>query len=73
MIITIIYRGKFKSKNNKENEPSNDDKIIYKGEKISRTKLITDFLSRVSDDERIIGREKQRFLNYSFLPEYTDD
>ena len=73
MIITIIYRGKFKSKNNKENEPNNDDKIIYKGEKISRTKLITDFLSRVSDDERIIGREKQRFLNYSFLPEYTDD
>ena len=68
MIITIFYIGKFKSKNNKENEPSNADKISYKGEKISRTKLITDFLSRVSDDERIISNKKQRFLNYYILP-----
>ena len=73
VIIAIFYIMRFKSRNITKNELKNNDIITYMGEKISKKKLITEFLSRVSDDDNIVGHEKQRFSSLFYLPEYSDN
>ena len=73
VIIAIFYIMRFKSRNITKNELYNNDIITYMGEKISKKKLITEFLSRVSDDDNIVGHEKQRFSSLFYLPEYSDN
>ena len=73
VILAIFYIMRFKSRNITKNELNNNDIITYMGEKISKKKLITEFLSRVSADDNIVGHEKQRFSSLFYLPEYSDN
>ena len=49
----------------------NPEKISYKGKKIERNKLITDYLTYVSNDEKTIAQEKRRAYRFFSLPEYS--
>ena len=65
IIIIILFLNKF--------QDYNPEIISYKGEKIERTKLISDYLSSISKDESIIGKEKRRAYRFFYLPEYSDN
>jgi hypothetical protein len=73
IILLIRFFKKAKKNNIVANELDNYNTIIYKGELIQRKQLITEYLSRVTDDNRIVGNEKRRFLNLYYLPEYSND
>ena len=63
IIIIIIFLKKIQN--------YNPEKISYKGKKIERNKLITDYLTYVSNDEKTIAQEKRRAYRFFSLPEYS--
>ena len=73
IIITIFFLRKWRFQRSIQNEINNLNLIRYKGETINRKKLLTDFLSRVSNDNHIVGHEKKKFSKYFYLPEYLND
>ena len=73
IIITIFFIRKWRFQRSIQNEINNLNLIRYKGETINRKKLLTDFLSRVSNDNHIVGHEKKKFSKYFYLPEYLND
>jgi amino acid permease len=73
IILLIRFFKKAKKNNIVANELDNYNTIIYKGELIQRKQLITEYLSRITDDNRIVGNEKRRLLNLYYLPEYSND
>ena len=56
IIIIIIFLKKIQN--------YNPEKISYKGKKIERNKLITDYLTYVSNDEKTIAQEKRRAYRF---------
>ena len=49
------------------------DYIKYKGSKIKKEKLIKDYLSRISDEGKIIGKERKKLHKFFYLPKYPKD
>ena len=47
--------------------------VIYKGEKIKKKKLISDYLSQVSENDSIKIKEAELLNKYFYLDEYVDD
>ena len=56
-----------------QNEINNLNMIYYKGELVNRKQLLKVFLSRVSDNNHIVGHEKKKFSKYFYLPEYLNN
>jgi len=58
----------------KEKYLENDtEKIIYKGFKIQKEKLIKDYLSRFSNNEEAINKENQTLYQFFYFPEYSKE
>ena len=72
-IIMVIFQTKSHKKKNLENEIIDKDEILYKGSKIKKEKLITDYLSRISGNEQKVAKENETLHKYLYLPEYTND
>ena len=47
--------------------------VIYKGEKIRKKKLISDYLSQISENDSVKIHETQLLNKYFYLDEYVDD
>ena len=73
IIIIIFFLRKLALQRAIQKEINNFNLIYYKGEIVDRKKLLTNFLSRVSDNNHIVGHEKEKFSKYFYLPEYLDD
>ena len=73
IIIIIFFLRKWQIQRKIQNEINNLNMIYYKGELVNRKKLIKDFLSRVSDNNHIVGHEKKKFSKYFYLPEYLNN
>ena len=78
IIIELFLKNEKYPKKKKKTENYNfnisSEEMYYKGEKILKSKLINDFLSNISDDqikEKI--NERNKFNNYYYMPEYSDD
>ena len=56
-IIMAIFQTKSHTKKILENEIIDKDEILYKGSKIKKEKLITDYLSRISGNEQKVAKE----------------
>ena len=53
--------------------PSKDE-MYFKGEKVSKSKLIDDYLMNITDKYKYDkNEERQKFNFYYYLPEYSDD
>ena len=68
LIIIIFFIFKFKKNKIKQPEPISQNEIIYKGSIILKTKLISDYFSRISIEEQKEDHEKQnlnKLLNLS--------
>ena len=65
IIIIIFFLNKF--------QKYNPEIISYKGKKISKNKLISNYLSHISNDESLIAQEKRRDYRFFYLPEYSDN
>jgi len=61
IIIIIFFLNKYKN--------DNPEITSYKGKKVSRNKLITDYLSQISNVESLIAQEKRRAYRLFYLPE----
>ena len=73
IIIIIFFLRKWQTQRKIQKEINNLNLIYYKGEIINRKKLLKDFLSRVSDNNHIVGHEKKKFSKYFYLPEYLNN
>ena len=72
-IIMALFQTKSHTKKILENEIIDKDEILYKGSKIKKEKLITDYLSRISGNKEKVSKENQTLHKYLYLPEYTND
>ena len=73
IIIIIFFLRKWQMQRKIQNEINNLNMIYYKGELVNRKQLLKDFLSRVSDNNHIVGHEKKKFSKYFYLPEYLNN
>ena len=73
IIIIIFFLRKWQIQRKIQNEINNLNMIYYKGELVNRKQLLKDFLSRVSDNNHIVGHEKKKFSKYFYLPEYLNN
>ena len=48
--------------------------MYYKGEKVSKSKLIDDYLVNITNKNKLEkNKEKEKFNKFCYLPEYSDD
>ena len=73
IIIIIFFLRKWQMQRKIQKEINNLNMIYYKGELVNRKQLLKDFLSRVSDNNHIVGHEKKKFSKYFYLPEYLNN
>ena len=55
------------------NKNYNPEIVIYKGEKIQKKKLISDYLSQISENDSVKIHETELLNQYFYLDEYVDD
>ena len=73
LIFQIIKRRKNKSKLEKYMTIPSKDEMYFKGEKVSKSKLIDDYLMNITDKYKYDkNEERQKFNFYYYLPEYSD-
>ena len=77
IIISIIKRKrnlKKKEKIEKYFLSNSSDEMYYKGEKVSKSKLIEDYLVNITNKNKLEkNKEKEKFNKFYYLPEYPDD
>ena len=73
LIIIIFFIFKFKKNKIKQPETISPNEIMYKGSIILKTKLISDYFSRISIEEQKEEHEKQNLNKLLNLSEYSDD
>jgi len=77
IIIALIKRKrnlKLKEKIEKYFLSNSSDEMYYKGEKVSKSRLIDDYLVNITNKNKFEkNKEKEKFNKFYYLPEYSDD
>ena len=77
IIISIIKRKRYLKKKEKIEKyflSNSSDEMYYKGEKVSKSKLIEDYLVNITNKNKFEKKiEKEKFNKFYYLPEYSDD